>query len=697
MSFFSEDRSSELKELFFETSAELLQALNEQGLKLEQQPTDAETVREVRRTVHTLKGDAAACGFQELSGLAHELEDVLTVEISAASNGKLAEIVLSANDVFTSMLSAYREGRSIPSPAALRDSIRLIVSRPEPHHIVPYKLTGHFAWNEYEQMAIEQAVEDGQQVFQIALAVDPACPMKAAAMQLVRNVLAQLGQVLAVFPDPSTASDQLDVIEFAVASTQPTDIFQKKCYIPSVISDVLVEAVAGTSAQMNHDLAQPTASEESNDVLDLGGDEHASNAELAADKEGPTSATSSSASNKLRVDSERIDSVLNLVGELVIGKSMLMQSVGEFDKRFAKDPLRAKFADAMAFQARVLNDLQKSVMRIRMVPVEQLFRRFPRIVRDVAKSCGKEVVLETAGEETDLDKSILDVLAEPLSHLVRNSVDHGIESPEERIAAGKARQGKIRLNAYHQGNQVVIECQDDGRGIDRYKLVSRAVEKGIVSFEEAERLSDSEALHLVFHPGLSTADRVTEISGRGVGMDVVRAVVDRLKGSTFIESKPGAGTTFFLKIPLTLAIIKALMFRAGGRLYALPLSSVVEIARTTESEVHRVEQHEVMQLRNEVLTIIRMEQLAIRGPLARRKKIFIVVVSIAERKFGLIVDHLVGEEELVIKALDDHLVATEFVSGASILGDGSVVLILNLSAVVAKLGKAPAFEEAVTA
>ncbi|HET9744021.1 MAG TPA: chemotaxis protein CheA [Terriglobales bacterium] len=696
MSFFSEDRSSELKELFFETSAELLQALNEQGLKLEQQPTDSETVREVRRTVHTLKGDAAACGFQELSGLAHELEDVLTVEISAASNGKLAEIVLSANDVFTSMLSAYREGHSIPSPAALRDSIRLIVSRPEPRHIVPYKLTGHFAWNEYEQMAIKQAKEEGQQVFQIALAVDPACPMKTAAMQLVRNVLAQLGQVLAVFPDPSTASDQLDVIEFAVASAQPADIFQKKCYIPSVILDVLVEAVVETSAQTNQRSAQPTPGDELNDVLDLGGDEHASSTEsVATEKE--VLGSSSSASNKLRVDSERIDSVLNLVGELVIGKSMLMQSVGEFDKRYAKDPLRAKFADAMAFQARVLNDLQKSVMRIRMVPVDQLFRRFPRIVRDVAKSCGKEVVLETAGEETDLDKSILDVLAEPLSHLVRNSVDHGIETPEERIAAGKARQGTIRLNAYHQGNQIVIECRDDGRGIDRYKLVSRAVEKGIVSFEDAERLSDSEALHLVFHPGLSTADRVTEISGRGVGMDVVRAVVDRLKGSTFIESKPGVGTTFFLKIPLTLAIIKALMFRAGGRLYALPLSSVVEIARTTESEVHRVEQHEVMQLRNEVLTIIRMEQLAIRGPLTRRKKIFIVVVSIAERKFGLIVDRLVGEEELVIKALDDHLVATEFVSGASILGDGSVVLILNLSAVVAKLGKAPAFEEAVTA
>ena len=688
MSLFPDERQSELKELFFETAAELLQALNEEGLSLEKRPADAELVREVRRTVHTLKGDSGSCGFEELSSLAHDLEDVLTPDIARNNGAKLAEIVLAAADVFSSMLDAYRGEGQLPSAAPIREKIRQLVARPEPKNIVPYKLSGRFAWTEYEHIAIERAHSQGQTVYHIALAVDPTCPMKSAAMQLVKNVLAQLGDILAAFPDSSIPPEHIDVMEFAVASEQSEDVFTTKCRIPSIISDVLVEA-ASAQSPIEQAAAVPVH-DESADVLGIAD----ANAEST---ESSTAATAQSTSVKLRVDAERIDTVLNLVGELVIGKSMLMQNISEFDKRFKKDPLRTKFADALAFQARVLNDLQKSVMKIRMVPVEQLFRRFPRIVRDVARTCGKNVVLQVSGEETDLDKSILDTLAEPLSHLVRNSADHGIETPEQRVALGKAPQGTIRLNAFHQGNQVVIQCSDDGAGIDRYKLVSKAVEKGIITHDEAERISDNEALHLIFHPGLSTADEVTAISGRGVGMDIVKSVIEQLKGTISIDSKPGAGTTFLLKVPLTLAIIKALMFRVSDRLYAVPLASVLEIARASASDVHRVDQHEVMQLRDQVLTLIRMGQLVHRGPLPVNNKIFVVVVTIAERKFGLIVDRLVGEEELVIKALDDHIAATEFVSGASILGDGSVVLILNLAAVVARLGKAPALVEAVTA
>ena len=688
MSFFPDERQSELKELFFETAAELLQALNEEGLKLEQHHGDAELVREVRRTVHTLKGDAAACGFEEFSSLAHDLEDVLTPQIAATGGGKLADIVLAAADVFASMLAAYRINSAMPPAAPIREQIRQLVARPVPKNIVPYKLSGRFAWTEYEQMTIERAAAQGQNIYHIALAVDPNCPMKSAAMQLVKNVLCELGEVLAVFPDASIPAEQIDVMEFAVASSQPSETFAKKCLVPSVISDVLIEVANGTVTSEQAPAAAPH--EESGDVLDIADP----NAEL--NETSPASA-SQPTSVKLRVDAERIDAVLNLVGELVIGKSMLMQNFSEFDQRFNKDPLRTKFADAMTFQARVLNDLQKSVMKIRMVPVEQLFRRFPRMLRDVAKACGKDVVLQFCGEETDLDKSILDRLAEPLSHLVRNSVDHGIETPEQRVTAGKTAQGTIRLNAFHQGNQIVIECSDDGAGIDRYKLVSKAVDKGILTHDEGERISDTEALHLIFHPGLSTADAVTAISGRGVGMDIVKSVIEELKGTISIDSQAGLGTTFLLKVPLTLAIIKALMFRVSDRLYAIPLASVLEIARASASDVHRVDQHEVMQLRDQVLTLVRMGQLAKDGPLPLNKKIFVVVVTIADRKFGLIVDRLVGEEELVIKALDDHVVATEFVSGASILGDGSVVLILNLPAIVARFGKAPALMEAETA
>jgi two-component system chemotaxis sensor kinase CheA len=691
LSFFSEERQSELKELFFETASELLQALNEEGLKLERTPGDPELVRQVRRTIHTLKGDSAACGFQDVSSLAHELEDVLTPEIAAGSNGKLAEIVLSAADTFAAMLAAHRGSGSHPSPAPLRERIRELVARPEPKHIVPYKLSGRFAWTEYEQMAIGQALRQGKSVYNLALAVDPACPMKAAAMQLVKNVLCQFGDVLATFPDSSVLPEQIDVMEFAVASLQPIDTFEKKCRIPSVISDVIAEALSAAASEEPKPAAAVVADHDSGKAPEA--------SELNAEAIPDESAASSQLPEitKLRVDADRIDAVLNLVGELVIGKSMLMQSMSEFEKRFRKDPLRIKFADAMAFQARVLNDLQKSVMKIRMVPVEQLFRRLPRIVRDVAKACGKDVALQIAGEETDLDKSILDMLTEPLSHLVRNSVDHGIESKEQRLAAGKPAQGTVRLNAYHQGNQIIIECSDDGAGIDRYKLVSKAVEKGLLTHAEAEHISDSDASHLIFHPGLSTSDHVTEISGRGVGMDVVQAVIERLKGTISIESRPGVGTTFLLKVPLTLAIIKALMFGVADKLYAIPLASVIEIARASASDVHRVDQHEVMQLRDQVLTLVRMGQLGQRGPVGLNKKIFVIVVTIGDRKFGLIVDRLVGEEELVIKALDDDLTSTDLVSGASILGDGSVVLILNLSAVVAKLGKIPAYAEAVTA
>ncbi|HWC17222.1 MAG TPA: chemotaxis protein CheA [Terriglobales bacterium] len=688
MSFFSEERQFELRELFFETASELLQALNEQGLKLEQRPADAELIREVRRTVHTLKGDSAACGFEELSTLAHQLEDVLTPEVAAGSKGKLVEIVLKAADLVEAMLMAYREGSPQPSTAELREMMRSVVASPKPQHIVPYKLSGRFAWSEYEQMAIERALHDGRKAYNIALAVDPNCPMKTAAMQLVKNVLTQLGDVLAIYPDDAAVSEHIDVIEFVLATSLPADAVEQKCAVPSVISTVLVEPLRKQSTPA----AAPAGSS--------GGEPDAVSIEAESETPGEEIAPSSAPSqltSKLRVDAERIDTVLNLVGELVIGKSMLMQATTEFEKRFSKDPLRTKFADAMAFQARVLNDLQKSVMKIRMVPVENLFRRFPRLVRDVAKACGKEVALEITGQDTDLDKSILDALAEPLSHVVRNSVDHGIETPEQRVAAGKQAQGTIRLKAFHQGNQIVIECSDDGAGIDRYKLVSKAVERGILTHNEAEQLSDADALHLVFHPGLSTAEQITAISGRGVGMDVVQSVIERLKGTITIDSKPGLGTTFLLKVPLTLAIIKALMFRVSDRLYAIPLASVVEIARTTAADIHRIDQHEVMQLRDHVLTVVRMSQLVKRGPLRVNKKIFVIVVAIGERKFGLIVDRMVGEEELVIKALDDDIAATELVSGASILGDGSVVLILNLTAVVTRLGKIPVQMEAVTA
>jgi two-component system chemotaxis sensor kinase CheA len=699
VNFFSDDHAAELRELFFESATELLQTLNEDGLELEKRPEDQEVLRQVRRTVHTLKGDSAACGYTELSELAHALEDVLRPDIAAVSKAALAEVVLIAADTFSSMLSAYRGSLQPPAGEELKEQIVSLTRKPA--NTVRYKLQARFVWSEYEQMVVADALGRGETVYNVAFSIEPQCPMRGAAMQLIRNVLQDCGKLLAVAPDQSTLNHDLDVVEAAIASDNSEEWIAKKCHIPSVVAEVLVQK-AGQKQELADDVldivkhvttpqedeteaairaeempAEPAAAEVATPKTE------SANAQMPADAQSASFAGMSE--TLLRVDAEKIDSVLNLVGELIIAKSMLHQAINEFEKRHPKDPLKMRFSDAMAFQARIMNDLQKSVMKIRMVPVEHLFRRFPRVVRDVAKSCGKEVNLVVTGQDTDLDKSILDMLAEPLAHLVRNAVDHGIESPAERINDGKPAQGTVTLDAYHQGNEIVIEVTDDGRGIDREKLIAKAVERGLIKHGDAAALGEIEINNLIFHPGLSTAQAVTSISGRGVGMDVVKTVLEKLKGTVSIRTTAGKGTTFFLKVPLTLAIIKALLFRVGDRLYAVPLASVVEITRTTQGALHRVDQHEVMQLRNEVLALLHLHRLE--REQVETGKMFVVVISTGERKFGLVVDHLVGEEELVIKAMDDHLVATDLVSGASILGDGTVVLILNLSSVVAKLGK----------
>ena len=694
MNFFSDERAAEMRELFFESAAELLQTLNEEGLKLEKHPQDGEILREVRRAVHTLKGDSAACGYQELSELAHQLEDALTPEVAESAKQALAEVVLIAADTFSSMLSAYRGQMQPPDGEELQQQILSLTRKPAAK--IRHKLQARFAWSEYEQILIADTLANGEAVFNIALSIDPHCPMRSAALQLIRNVLEECGRMLAIVPDPGAPAQDVDVVEGAIASRLPLDAIEKKCRIPSVVSELLVRDMRAP-APASDIVQQVTALLEDQDEPLLHAEElpvetavspEATAAGAAnASNPQPPATSFSGMENLLRVDAERIDAVLNLIGELVIAKSMLHQAFADFDKRFPRDPLKVRFSDAMAFQARILNDLQKSVMKIRMVPVEQLFRRFPRVVRDVAKSCGKEVNLVTSGQDTDLDKSILDSLAEPLAHLVRNSVDHGIETPEERIRAGKPAQGTVKMAAYHQGNQIVIEISDDGRGIDRDKLVAKALERDILSQSEAAELNEQEVLELVFHPGLSTADHVTAISGRGVGMDVVRSVLNRLKGSINIITTAGRGTTFYLKVPLTLAIIKALLFRVGERMYAVPLASVTEITRASQSDVHRVDSHDVISLRDEVLALVHLHDMTGHG--LSPKKLFIVVVTLGDRKFRLVVDSLVGEEELVIKTLDDHLVATELVSGASIRGDGSVVLILNIPSVVARLGRTP--------
>ena len=692
-----DERGAELRELFFETSQELLQALNEEALRLEKKPGDEEIVRGIRRTVHTLKGDSAACGLRELSELAHQFEDALSLE-GTATQTAVAEIAFAAADVFADMIAAYRSGSKLPSTKSLSKKIHDLTAVPATATRRTKKVTGKATgrtsgartsaakgatsrttekvehWTEYEKLAMTKAQASGLAVYHVVVKIDPHCAMPIAGRQLIHNALGGVGQLLAVRPDAkSPAASKL--VEFVLASSQTVEQITAKGQIPTIAGEVTVELLLAPEA-----ITEPVASGVESAV-----------AELASAVAGPetlavpapvteTSGVHITPENLLRVEASRIDSVLNLVGELIIGKSMLQQALNEFSKRYPKELLRGKFADAMAFQARVLNDLQRSVMKIRMVPVDQLFRRFPRMVRDVSRQCGREVELVVSGHDTDLDKGILDAIGEPLTHLVRNAVSHGIEPPEERRKAGKAPQGIIRLNAYHHGNQVIVEVTDDGRGIDVQKIRAKAIELGLTTADEAARLTEAETLDFIFRPGFSTAEQVTEVSGRGVGMDVVQSVMHRLKASISVETRPGQGTTFRLKLPLTLAIIKALLFWVEHRLYAIPLNAVLEIARTFETEVHQVDNYEVLQLRNQVLPLLRLGRPVAEGD--RKSKLFVLVITVGERKYGLIVDALEGEEELVIKALDDQTFSTDLVSGASILGDGRVVLILNLPAVV---------------
>jgi two-component system, chemotaxis family, sensor kinase CheA len=424
-----EDRNAELRALFFESAGELLQTLNEAGLELEGRPSDEETIRAVRRTVHTIKGDAAAAGFPKISELAHELEDILTPQVAEKHGPHFAEVVLAAADTFESMLAAAQRNKKVPSLEKIRTLIRRLLvdtasaSQPGPVQEATATagsgsavlLPAQFAWTEYEQLMISEAVHRGESVFNVALRIDPNSVMRAAAFQLIRNVLHGCGTVIALRPEDNLAAASVEIVEAALATQHSETVLNQRCRIPSIVTDIRVERAAAAKTP-EHELlgdildAQAAAQEVAN--ANANSAEHAEHAE--AKPAQPASAAAAVAESTLRVESNRIDAVMNLVGELIIGKSMLQRAVAEFDRTHSRDPVRAKLADALGFQSRVLDELHKCVLKIRMVPVEQLFRRFPRVVRDVAKQCGKDVALEISGQNTDLDKSILDALNEPL-------------------------------------------------------------------------------------------------------------------------------------------------------------------------------------------------------------------------------------------------------------------------------------------
>jgi two-component system chemotaxis sensor kinase CheA len=638
---FRPEEVEEIRRTFFDQAEAALDALTQGVLDLEGELPSEERLTPLRRAAHTLKGDCASVGFPALSGLSHALEDAfiaLALSRRPVSAGQ-CDVFLGAVDGFRAALSAGPGGTDSTSSlvTALRSAFAGGDDGPGWTEVL----------GEEEQERLARSGERGLLPLHLVLEFGAHCrdPARTAREILETSGLELVAQVPTARAGGTRKARwaRLDVLALGSHSPEET---QRRLPVRRGVRTFVHDG-------SNRPRLDPPR------LPSLGPD-------LA--REG----------DSVRVEARRVDEVLNLVGEMVMARAALAGLVGEID-RYLPGELMGRLGDAQSVLGRVLQDLQRSAMRMRMVPADRVFRRFSRVARDLGRAMGKRVSLQVEGRSTELDRGILDALEEPLLHIVRNAIGHGLETPEERREAGKDPTGRVTLRAGREGNQVLVEVIDDGRGARPDVVRARAVEQGLIDAGEAAALPGSEALQLVFRHGLSTSPEVNEISGRGVGLDVVRQRVEALKGSVRIESVPGLGTTFRIRVPLTVAIIQALLFRVGGRDYAVPLGAVVEIARTGELPLQSLGVREVFRLREEVLGLVRIGRLLGQEG-AGSPSSFVIVLQREAGRFGILVDDLLGEQELVIKAVHDSWVRTPLVAGASVVG-GALVLILDVLSV----------------
>ncbi|MBI3753085.1 MAG: chemotaxis protein CheA [Deltaproteobacteria bacterium] len=672
----NEEDIKSLKETFYQQAVELIESLVQETLSLEGSKDIGSKLKTIKRIFHTLKGDSASIGLKELARLTHRAEDLIQAveNKSVDMDSDVTDLLLRIADCMSGVIDASRTGKEAPVIPVIigviddflkargAEQSPTLVSAQQPLHSL----------SEYERLLLSDSRSRGKVIYECRLSFSKDCRMKSAGAMIISQHIPCIGDIIKAAPPlDSKEMESVDAIGLLIASKMSMEDVKNLCHIPGVVGDTIVEkmredelAVVGTPPP----------------VPLLEGDKGGGvPSEVAAAITSPT--------GTIRVESEKVDQIMDLVGELIVGRSMIAQLLSEFEERFPREEMAGRFAYANSFIERSLSDLQRNVMKVRMLPIDRVFKRFPRVVRDLAKASNKDSRLVIHGEDTEVDKGLVDVIGEPLIHIVRNAIDHGIETVEEREAAGKNRQGTIVLEAYHQGNDIVIEVSDDGRGIDPQRIKAKALEKGFISQDELETIDDRAAIDFIFLPGFSTAKVINEVSGRGVGMDVVKAAVEGLRGSVNIRTEAGRGTTFVLRFPLTLAIIKAILFSAGERLLAIPLGSVKEITRVFTKDVEFVAGREVLRMRERVIPLVRLEETMNLGNADRkRNKLFVIIVSNGDRDIGIAVNKLVGEEELFIKAINDRWVSTNIVGGASILGDGKVVLILNVDAIIKKAG-----------
>lgn len=688
--------TNQYMEMFLEESREHLQSLNDGLLGLESNPEDLSILNEIFRNAHTIKGMSATMGYTKIAELTHDMENVLDLlrkeqlkvtedivdvlfkcvdsleQMIESVGGGGAEDIVDVSE-FAAKLNLIANGGTLPAAAAASTApTAAAASAPAA------PVSKAMALTDTDRNVIQEAKNSGLRVYHITVTLTDTCLLKSARSYMVMNALDELGDVIkSVPPAEDLEQEKFDhSFELIIVTDAEGKALEDAILSISEIAKVTVvnlddEKAAPTTAAPAAQAAAPVSTAAAPAPAAKAAVVSASKKTLvgSADKKLKSG-------QSVRVDIEKLDSLLNLVGELVINKVRLEQ-IGITHRL-------TELTETLEQMDRVTTDLQSVVMKVRMVPVGQVFNRFPRMVRDLAKELNKEINLTIEGEETELDRTVIDEIGDPLMHLLRNSLDHGVEHPDDREAKGKPRTGEVGLIARHEGNNVVIMVTDDGNGIDADVIRKKAVEKAIITQEEADNLNDAEAVRLVFLPGFSTAEVITDVSGRGVGMDVVRSKIEALGGHVDVETKIDEGSIFKIKLPLTLAIIQALLVKVQEEMYAIPLGSIDSTINITPDNIKTVQNKEVIVLRGQIIPIIRLGRL-LNVPQSADKKnedIFVVVVHLGDRKAGIVVDNLIGQQEIVIKTLGKLLAGLKVISGATVLGDGRVALILDVSALM---------------
>ncbi|MCR4430528.1 MAG: chemotaxis protein CheA [Tepidanaerobacteraceae bacterium] len=652
-------------DIFLEESKEHIQNLNSNLLELESNP-GREIIDEIFRSAHTLKGMSGTMGFTRISEITHEMESLLQdiKNEKVYVSPEIIDTLLKSVDFLEELINDIAENgqekdRDIEVILEkLKNKPRNLTTLIELHKDNE-KSAANKKFNEFEERLIKEAAGKGLLIWEIIIRLDKNCLLKSARAFLVFKTLETLGEIIKTIPVVQDIEDEKFDDEFVIYLISTHQQQKLKVALDSIseINEIVINEVEQNYLEM----ARENCEESRGNINRIHDDQDIK----PANHLKKTSKT-------LRVDIERLDNLMNLVSELIIIKTRLDDMDEKTDGQ--------KRREAVEYLERITSSLHDAVMKVRMVPIENVFNRFPRVVRDLARELSKNIDLIIEGAETELDRTVIDEIGDPLIHLIRNSADHGIEAPEERLSKGKPATGTIKLKAYHDGNNVVIEVSDDGKGIDLKKVTKTAIDRGLIDREQAKNLKESEIISFLFEPGFSTKDSVTDISGRGVGLDVVKTKIESLGGGIETTTLPDQGTTFSIRLPLTLAIIQALMVQVGEEKYAIPLSAIKETVIVPSKDIKKVQKNEVTLLRGNVIPILRLcEILDIHSNNNSEEDLTVVIVKKGERDIGLVVDGMIGQQEIVIKSLGNFLKNIQFIAGATILGDGKVALILDVN------------------